>query len=208
MIIQTLGSLLTHDLPGMEIQSTMSPAGSQTRKYCQVPQHARQAAVMLLLYEKNEVWYTAFIKRTQNQKDRHSGQISLPGGRLEVNDESLMNCALRETYEEVGINGRSINVIGQMSQLYVFASDYLVFPFVGYVNNFSNFEKQPSEVEEIIQIPISYLVQSEVVKSKQMDLGKYRNIAVPYYDLYGETLWGATAMMVAEFIYIWKKAYA
>ena len=208
MQIQQLAKNLTGELPGMTVQSAMSPAGTDTSKYYDVPGDAKKAAVMLLLYEKNDDWHTAFIKRTFNQNDRHSGQISFPGGRLENQDASLEACAIRETNEEIGIDQSSIEVLGQMSNLYVFASDYLVFPFVGYIKDLTSFVRQPSEVEEVLQIPMSYLTRHDIIKTKSMNLGKYHLRHVPYYDLYGEILWGATAMMVAEFLYIWKKAYA
>ncbi len=204
--IENFEFLLKSQLPGIEAQALMSPVGEVDKRYYDAPDHADTAGVMVLLHEKKGDWYTTFIKRTSRERDKHSGQISFPGGRKDPGDASLRECALRETEEELGIPGSEIKVIGRMTKLYVFASNYIVYPFVGIVKGAPVYHPDSREVERVLEYPLS---QFDKVHIKKKDL-KIRGVLlkdVPYFDLDGEVLWGATAMMLSEFINVWKKAH-
>ncbi len=183
----------------------MSPVQEEKARYYQDSSTARQAAVLALLMPKADEWHVHFIKRPSHPKDKHSGQIAFPGGGLEDQDISLESCALRETQEEIGIAADEITVIGSLTKLYVYASNNLVSPYVGYISQSMKYEIQPSEVEKVITAPMSYFDNKDLIKSTSFSVRGHKLEEVPYYDLYGETLWGATAMMMSELIHIWNQ---
>ena len=129
--------------------------------------------------------------------DHHKGQISLPGG-VREGDETLEQTALRETLEEIGIAPNSISLIGKLTPLFIPITGFEIFPFIGWT------EKEPittihdREVEKIIKVSLSDLVEEKNMKIKKT---KIRNIPVsmPYFELNGETVWGATSMILSEF---------
>lgn len=202
--ISRLSSLLSAPKPGIEVQKKMSPVTGDVNRYYEIPEDAKKAGVLLMLYKSEGEWHTAFMKRTSNEKDKHSGQISFPGGRYKKSDLTVANCALRETEEELGVPGREVRLIGELSQLYVYASNHIVFPHVGVLEYEPDFQIDKTEVKTVIQAPISYFGE-DIVRYKDLSVRGFKLREVPYYDLYGEVLWGATAMMMSEFLNIWEK---
>lgn len=158
----------------------------------------RRASVLILLYPENEVVNTLLIKRTSGYGP-HSGQISLPGGMWTSTDRDEKDTALRETAEETGINKRDIIILGKLTNLLIPVSNAEVSPFVGYIDYKPVFNPDPLEVEYLIEIPMKTLLNPEFVKKEEMLLSG-RPVNVPYYLLKGEKVWGATAMILAEFI--------
>ena len=183
----------------------MSPVQGESDRYYETPRTARLAAVMALLYPGIDEWELILIKRPSHPKDLHAGQISFPGGGLEEQDHSFEDCALRETREEIGIPASNIEVIGNLTKLYVYASNNLVYPYVGYMRERLEFYPDTKEVERVIKVPMSYFSKPSIVKTKELRVRGYRLPKVPYYDIDGEILWGATAMMIAEFVHLWEK---
>jgi len=173
-------------------------------QYYEPRDNPREAAVMLLLVKGEKTLDVLFIKRPDHPKDPHSGQIGFPGGRREEEDTSFEGCALRETYEEIGIPASSIQVLGALSKLYVFASNNLVYPYVGYLDHMPNLTLQEAEVEQVIVAPMTYFDSPDVIKHKDIHIKGHILKQVPYYHLKGQTLWGATAMIFTEWIQIWK----
>lgn len=204
--LDQLQTLLKGPKPGIKVQARMSPVSGHTERYYRVPQTAKEAGVMLLLYPEADEWHTIFIKRSSNSNDKHSGQISFPGGSLEPCDLSPAACALRETEEELGIKAEAIQILGSLSDLYVFASNFLVYPFVGIIDHEPVLSLDQREVQSAIKAPISYFTDESIIKHMDMDIRGFKMKDVPYYDLYGEVLWGATAMMFSEFLNIWNRA--
>ena len=197
-LIKKIQRRLSEPLPGKEHQRLMSPPFRGHEKA--VSTSAIIACVIVLLYPKDGQWYFALMQRAPHEKDRHSGQISFPGGRYEEDDKTLENCALRELEEEVGIPPKDVEVLGQLSELYIPVSNFLVYPFVGYLNNIPTFIPQPSEVQHVIEVPIGML--EDISYQKKMDFKVRTNIILkntPYFDFYGNVVWGATAMMLSEF---------
>lgn len=204
--ITTLQQQLKSELPGIEIQQRMSPVQNDVKRYYHTPNHAIPASVLLLLYPEQGEWHTAFVKRSSRSDDAHSGQISLPGGRKDDTDINEMETALRELEEEAGVMKNNVEIIGQLSKLYVYASNHIVVPFVGKLDYKPTFIIQEKEVERIIEVPLSYFHNKKIIKKTNLLIRNYRLENVPYYDLYGEVLWGATAMMFSEFLYLWNKS--
>jgi 8-oxo-dGTP pyrophosphatase MutT (NUDIX family) len=195
--IQQLEKRLYQDLPGESAQNLMSPAGSE--RYRLVTPDHNIACVLALLFPKDKEWYISFIERTNRfPEDKHSGQISLPGGKLNESDDSYEDCALRETYEEIGVAPDSIGILGSLTPVFVYVSNFLVHPFVGFTTETPKFVLQESEVQNIIEVPVSHFTKS---KNKGLAEIKVREITLPetpYYDIYGNKLWGATAMIISE----------
>lgn len=201
ILINDIQQKIKQPLPGREAQLNMAPG--LRRHFVETPDDATVACVMLLLYHKDEDWYFVLIQRMTHEKDRHSGQISFPGGRVEQSDISLEACALRETEEEIGVPQSDIQMLGRLSELYIPVSNYLVHPFVGFLENEPQFIPQLTEVKEILEIPVSKLIDIE--NKKKIDMRGGRNIVlknVPYFDFFGNVVWGATAMMLSEFEYL------
>ena len=197
-MIDNIRQKLAQTLPGRIAQLEMAPALRQ--HYKGAPDDATVACVLVLLFPKNDDWHFTLIQRMSHEKDRHSGQISFPGGRLEEEDESLLAGALREAEEEVGIPREDINVLGRLTELYIPVSNFLVHPFVGFLEKSPEFVPQPSEVDNILEVPVAELNKIENKKTRDIKGGK--NIVlknVPYFDFEGKVVWGATAMMLSEF---------
>ena len=200
-VIKKIKEELAKPLPGKEIQYSMAP---DVRGIFNFELAYQKAGVLFLLYQQNEKIVTVFIKRTE-YKGAHSGQISLPGGKFEPGDKDILFTALRETQEEIGIDKTNIDVIGKLTPLDIPVSGFKVFPFVGFTGQVPEFEPDPTEVEYIIYVSISDLIDPLIIKKKMMNINGL-DMLVPYFDLSGNHIWGATAMMLAEFVEILKRA--
>lgn len=169
-----------------------------------VPTTAKKAAVLLLLYPgvSDGEQQLVLIKRIdQNRADHHRGQISLPGGRYEPLDEDLSFTALREANEEVGVHQHNVELIGSLTNLYVPVSNYLIHPYLGVTTEKPIFKAQPSEVSEIIETPLHLLQDPAVRKIGEiLTPSQYVLKDVPYFDIFGHVVWGATAMILNEFL--------
>lgn len=197
--IKQLQDRLASGLPGPEAQYKMAH-GSRKGLYGH-PADAKQAGVLALLYPKAQDWHLVFIERVSNHKDRHSGQISFPGGRFESTDQNLANTALRETEEEIGIAQDDIRVLGALSQLYIPVSNFLVHPYVGFIDYTPTFQPEISEVAAILETPFKTFLQKENIAKKAIELpGNLVLKDVPHFSVGDKVIWGATAMMMNELV--------
>ena len=161
---------------------------------------------MLLLYYESKEWHTVLIERIRHIKDKHSGQISFPGGRVDPEDASLEDCALREAKEEIGLETNKVQILGRLTDLYIPVSGFHVTPVISYIDRLNLLTPEPAEVASILKIPVSQLLSKNSVKYKDMTLRENLLIPkVPYFDLAGKVVWGATAMMLNEFVAISKE---
>ncbi|MEM9546387.1 MAG: CoA pyrophosphatase [Bacteroidota bacterium] len=189
---------LTLELPGPLAQTRMSPIENSI-KYRQPSENHKTACVMALLHPKQEELFVTFIKRAASHpEDKHAGQISFPGGKYEEEDGSLIQCALRETEEEIGIATSDIEVIGELTSLYVFASDFMVYPFVGYLDYSPQYKPQIEEVAGIHEVPLRTLIDPKFKVQRKVRLSEGFFLEAPGYDINGDFLWGATAMISSE----------
>lgn len=202
---QSLKERLQHPLPGLEAQTKM---WSRRRDLSQIgdfdPSNKRKAGVLLMLYPHENTLYTALMRRPESPY-AHSGQISFPGGRAETIDGGdLVQTALREAEEEFGFDRSLVDVSGVLTDLFVYVSDIVVTPTVGVLNERPVFQPDPVEVAEIIEVPIAHLLDESNHKRKKMKSGAGFTLEVPYYDVFGHVLWGATAMMMSEFLEVYQ----
>jgi 8-oxo-dGTP pyrophosphatase MutT (NUDIX family) len=201
--IQHLSQRLAGPLPGQEAQYQMASMRrlNELSQY-RIPDNARVACVLNLLHFSDGAWRTVLIRRTENPHDRHSGQISFPGGRYEPEqDPSLEAVALRETEEEIGIPGARIRLLGRMTELYIPVSNFLVHPFIGVLEGAPEFRLQPGEVEAVLTPSLEHLAHPETKKVTDIRLGGGLTIPeVPYFEVEGRIVWGATAMILSEFL--------
>ena len=205
LFVSDLRDRIKQGLPGIDTQNLMSPISNDS-PYRTVPDDHNVACVMALLYPYNEQWHIIYIERASiYPKDKHAGQISFPGGKIESQDIDHWHCALREVEEEIGISRSHIHSIGALTELYVFASNFLVFPFLAVIDHKPTFVPQITEVASIISFPLNDLLTNDLVASKDMEVRGHTIPDVPYYQLYQHTLWGATAMMTSEIVSLIKR---
>lgn len=192
---------LTKPLPGWEYQQKMSPiiAGKQTNEPRLVPVDAHQSGVAALLQPGEYGSELIFTIRSQ-YVSHHKGQISFPGGRAESN-ESIIETALRETHEELGIDHSSISVLGKLSSLYVPPSHSQMHVIVGALEETPNFEPNTQEVEEVFSVSLQALAfEHEIIHLPKMRSQGFEVLA-PCWPIHPKThLWGATAMCVSELV--------
>ena len=128
----------------------------------------------------------------------HSRQVAFPGGKQEKEDVSLLATALRETREEVGVSPDRVNVIREMSEVFIPPSNFEVQPFVGLVPKPDPFVLQLNEVDHLIEVPLLQVLDDTYLTSQILSTSYAKNIEVPAFTLEGYTVWGATAMMLNE----------
>ena len=157
----------------------------------------RRGCVLLVLYKKKGKTHLVLTRR-RDDLNSHAGQISFPGGRREVG-ESLQTTALREANEEIGLDLKLVEIIGWLSCLYIPPSDYQVYPFVSWYYGPQQFTLQDSEVAEILEVPLEHLLDPDNQYEEPWELRGFQ-VQVPYYLVAEHKVWGATAMMLSEFL--------
>lgn len=177
-------------------QRRMAPQPRPLRRGDQRDGAPRRAGVLVLLYPAGEGLALALMHRTANPNDVHSGQISLPGGAQEPG-ETAIQTALRETREELGVTG-PVEILGNLTCLYIPPSDYEVRPVVGYVLEHPVWRPDPTEVAEVLDFPLAWLVDDGHKVTEAWEFGGL-TMDVPWYDVSGHKVWGATAIMLSEF---------
>ncbi|MEL6945207.1 MAG: CoA pyrophosphatase, partial [Bacteroidota bacterium] len=129
------------------------------------------------------------------------GQIAFPGGKQEATDLDFEMTAVREAEEEIGVSANDITILGALTDLYIPVSNFMVYPYVGYLPYVPQFTKQQSEVVEVLEIALLDLQNPNNQKKKEINLAQgIRLKDVPYFDIQAKTIWGATAMMLSEFL--------
>lgn len=188
------------DLIGVEAHEKMLPQDriKDLKQLESNIENAKKAAVLALIIPKFNKPHLVLIKR--NSYDGvHSAQMAFPGGKPELDDMDLQSTALRETWEEIGVNAQEIKIITHLSNVYIQPSDFLVTPFFGFCEKIPNFVLDEKEVSKLITVNVMELLNSNNIISHQVKTSYSKNsIQVPAFLLEQEIVWGATAMMLAE----------
>ncbi|MDW7976500.1 MAG: CoA pyrophosphatase [Leptospiraceae bacterium] len=184
----------------------MSSRTSQEEFFIPKDQDYRHASVLIILIPKEERIYIPFIKRPK-ERGPHSQEMSFPGGAFEENDETFSTTALRETEEEIGIPKEQIQILGKLSSLYIPVSRFLVHPFLGYTKQLPEFKIDPKEVEKLFLFSLEDFLDEKNRTRQQIQIKKNQQvipIIVPVFRISDEIIWGATAMIMNEFLMIYK----
>lgn len=193
------------DLPGEEAHTDMIPFRLKTSEALKKPVDYKLSAVLLLLYKtQNSIEF--ILTERQTYKGKHSGQISFPGGKAEPFDKGTHQTALRETKEELGIDTSNIQLIGQLTQVYIPVSNFLIHPYVGYIDELPNLTPDPREVRKVLHVPVDDLINENKRIETDIDVGDGRIIKqIPAFHFSDRIVWGATAIMLNEFKLILKR---
>ncbi len=187
---------LQENLPGFDAQKRMSPSIREHALQKSDPSIAKQSSVLLLFYPKNEQIHLPFIKRTAGNNS-HSGQISLPGGKFEDIDSDLIDTAIRETNEELGVNCKKNHILGCLTELYIPVSNFMVLPVLGYCEQRPHFNPNAFEVDELIEVSIREIFAPENLSQFSFTQNSF-TIHAPYFRAKKHKIWGATAMILSE----------
>ncbi len=197
--LDTVRRALAKTCPGLPAQLHMSPPYRDRSIPREIidPNHG---GVLILLYPKDGELHFVLMLRTDHL-DHHKGQISLPGGRHEVHDEDYRATALRETCEELGVDLDNCEILCTLTSLYIPPSNFYIYPSVAYCPYRPNFHPDPNEVAALIEVPVAALLDPLTRVVEEWTMPQYNNLTVmmPYYRVGEHKVWGATAMVLAEF---------
>lgn len=158
--------------------------------------HYHESAVLILLFPFEDQINICLIRRPTTMKN-HAGQIAFPGGRREKDDKDLICTALREAEEEIGLDRESVEILGLLSPVYVQVSDFLITPVLGWMAHIPDIHMDSREVDEVIFISLKALTDPANLCECEKETLTGR-IKVPGYEIDGNFIWGATAMMLVE----------
>jgi 8-oxo-dGTP pyrophosphatase MutT (NUDIX family) len=194
-----LSHALGQPLPGADAQQLLAPRPRKGWQPGVIPDDCRHGAGLLLLYPAGDDTRLLLTKRNIHLP-QHAGQVSLPGGAVEPS-ETIEQGALREAQEEVGLDPGRVRVLGQLSPLHIPVSRFVLHPVVGVADTRPDLQADVGEVERLLEEDLSRIgdVGSYTIETREFRGYLYR---VPYIPLDGEKVWGATAMVLAEFLVI------
>ncbi len=183
------------------MQQRLKQALSRRQKQPIADNNRVPSAVLLPIYDREGEFYILFTKRTEIVKD-HKGQISFPGGAYEERDRTLLDTALRECSEEIGLPAEGIEVLGELDDIFTKGSSYCISPFVAIIPWPHSLRIHPEEVEEIIEVPVSALLDESCVR-QETDIIDGQKVNAYFYHYQGKVIWGATARILTQFLELW-----
>lgn len=199
-VIAILEDRLSGELPGAGAQIEMAPMRPDALERTELAErNCREAAVLALLHPLDGHAHVVLTVRRLHLAD-HAGQVAFPGGRRESN-ESLLQTALREAQEEVDVQPDEVNILGELTPLYIPPTNFCVYPYVGYVRAAADLRPHDLEVERIVHVPVAALLDPTNTRKEARSV-RGSLVEVPFFDVSGLQVWGATAMMLAEFVAI------
>ena len=196
--IEQLKERLKRPLPGKDAQLELA-SKSRLRSLLKIkpPPFAKKSAILILFYSSGNEVFTILIQRP-DYGGVHGGQISFPGGKKEKEDRDIVDTALRETHEEIGIETDHIEILGLLTDLYIFPSNHLVYPVLGCTTSPLSFRPDEREVSRILEIPLSALFDEINLKQSEMLEVRGMPFEAPGFRIGTSYIWGATAMIINE----------
>jgi 8-oxo-dGTP pyrophosphatase MutT (NUDIX family) len=194
---QRLAARLAQPLPGWHAQATFQPELSFGRHRGPASPNARAAAVLLVIYPHEGAWHMPLIRRPADMP-YHPGQVSFPGGMIEPGEDGRQ-AALREYTEELGAPAHELQVLGRLTELYLFASNHTVEPWLAATRVRPAWEPCAREVDLLLEVPVSHLLDRESLGSIIRANGELSFVA-PCFLWHSDAIWGATSMILAELL--------
>lgn len=194
---ERLSTRLKAPLPGPMEKTRFAAIDRPGPSVAEIPPEAKPAAVLALLYPIDGRWHVPFTVRPKHLPD-HAGQVCLPGGALEPG-ESPRDAAIREFHEEVGADDVTPEIIGSLSPIYVHVSNFRVDPFVAICDRQPEFVRNPSEVDEILQIPLDHLLDPANLASHERSHNG-TTYQAPHFCWQSHRIWGATCLILGELV--------
>jgi 8-oxo-dGTP pyrophosphatase MutT (NUDIX family) len=198
-LIDQIQTELASNLPGKRAHHKFTPPHRLSApEFNQLSEHTKESAVAVILYFSNNEATCLLLQRSE-YPGNHSGQICFPGGKREETDENIEITARRECLEETGVCLEQGNLLGKLTEVYIPVSQFMVHPFVYYLENEPVFLPNPREVAEIVTFPLLQLVNDEWISTTDITLQNgtiYQN--VPYFSISEKIVWGATALLLGE----------
>ncbi len=188
-------------LPGKDAQYLMAPFRRQQREIESLAKDAspRLGGVLVYLFPDSSTQdFNILLTQRQEYQGVHSGQISFPGGKKEPEDPDILTTAFREAKEETGVVIHNNDLVSPMTELYIPPSNFYVFPHLAVTEVLPSFRADPVEVKKIISLSVTQLLDERIVKSSPMQLFNNMTVDVPYFEVDGHKVWGATAMILSE----------
>ena len=182
----------------VSVEKKLRQALSQRQKQHITDSSRTASAVLIPLYIKQGEYHILFIQRTDRVKD-HKGQISFPGGAYEEGDDNLLQTALRESAEEVGLAAEDVEVLGELDDYRTIGSNYVISPFVARIPWPYQLKVDEWETEETIEVPLSALLDKNNI-SQDKDILEGKEIDQYYYHYQGKVIWGATARILNQLL--------
>lgn len=197
--LQFVPKLISVELPALKAHLKMAPLErlTQLQNQSKEKNDPRTAAVLMLCYPKNGATHLVLIVRN-SYEGVHSAQIAFPGGKYENGDIDFAATAIRETYEEVGVDPQKVELIKPFTQVYIPPSNFIVYPYLAICQEEIDFIPDPKEVADIIELPIATLLNDSCSIETELKTSYANSIMVPAFQIEHHTIWGATAMMLSE----------
>jgi len=197
-LFERIAKALKRGKPGLPAQLKMVPHPRPGQAvYTEVEETSVKAGVMVLLYLRDRAAHLVLIHRPGTVL-HHKNQISFPGGQIE-SGENFVQAALRETREEIGVPEERLRLLGKLTPLYIPPSNFCVYPVVAAADEPLSFIPRAEEVSEVIEVPLVRLLEPETVREESWTIRGER-VDVPFYAYGKHKIWGATAMVLAEFL--------
>jgi 8-oxo-dGTP pyrophosphatase MutT (NUDIX family) len=194
---RALRDALARPLPGLEAQRTLAPVPRTPRPPTGTANH-RDAAALLLLYPAPDAHVVLTVRH--DSLPQHGGQVSLPGGRVEAG-ETFREAALREAAEEIGLDSANVRLLGELTPLEINVSRFLLHPVVGVTDGRPPLRPAQAEVARILEVSLDDLRDPARFHRETRQRGG-ADYLIPYFHIAGEQVWGATAMVLAELLWL------
>lgn len=196
---------LTQTAEATRIERLRRVLHERVRREIDVAPPLVRAGVLIPLLSRGQGVELLLTRRTDTVLT-HKGQISFPGGQREEADSEIVETALRESYEEVGLEPSRVRVLGELDDVFTSVSSFVITPVVGWVQgDIDDLRPAPDEVRSLLMVPIARLLDRTVHTTETRSLGEQR-YRIHYYTVGDDVIWGATGRIVYQFLKAWEEA--